>query len=365
MESISKFVECLVPISQCNLKCSYCYVMQENRRNSKTPPFCCSPEEIGYAFHRERWGGTLLVNLCAFGETLASPIMPQIIYNILKQGHFINVTNNGTMNNQFDEIIKFPKDMLSRLCFAFSFHYVELKRTHNLQNFINNVKKVKAAGCSILIQLNLADEYIPYLEDIKKICVDNFGAYPQVALTRKEGNEFSIFTSHTDEEYMALGQSFHSPLFEFTCKNFRIKRKEFCYAGDWSYKLDLATGDLRSCYFSRPYYNIYKKPDEKIKALTVGSNCHKAYCVNSSHFMSLGVIPSVPCPSYIDLRERADAKWYTDEMKAFLSTRLYDTNKEYGACKKIYSNFRFANYFIICRIMQAAKKIVKKIESLR
>ena len=112
MTGISRFVECLIPISQCNLKCSYCYVIQENRRNIPTDPFRCTPEEIGYALRKERWGGIMLVNLCAFGETLLSPLMPDIIYNILDQGHFVNVTNNGTMSARFDEIIKFPPDML-------------------------------------------------------------------------------------------------------------------------------------------------------------------------------------------------------------------------------------------------------------
>ena len=37
-------------------------------------------------------------------------------------------------------------------------------------------------------------------------------------------------------------------LFDFTVKNFNEKRKEFCYAGDWSGVLNLETGLLRKCY---------------------------------------------------------------------------------------------------------------------
>lgn len=360
METIKRFVECLVPVSQCNLKCSYCYVIQENRRNSTTSPFACSPEEIGYAFRKERWGGTMLVNLCGFGETLLLPAMTNIIYHILQQGHFINVTTNGTISKRFDEIIQFPKELLSRLCFAFSLHYTELIRTHNLENFIDNVNKVKAAGCSILVQLNLSDEYIENIDEIKRICVENFGAYPQAALTRRENDDMSIFTNYTNDEYLAFGKSFDSPLFDFTYKNFKVKRKEFCYAGAWSYTLDLATGDLSSCYFSRPFYNIYANPNSKIKSLPVGCNCHNPYCVNSSHFMSLGIIPSIPCPTYVDLRDRADAQWYTTEMKNFLNTHLYDSNRQFNLCKKIGANIYFFSYYAFYRLLGAAKRMIKK-----
>jgi len=359
MEKIKRFVECLVPISQCNLKCSYCYVIQENRRNTKANLFHCSPEEIGHAFRKERWGGTMLVNLCGFGETLIPPEMPQIIYHILKQGHFVNVTNNGTMSKRFEEIVQFPREMLKRLCFAFSFHYIELKRTNNLQVFIDNVKKVKEAGCSILIQLNLSDEYIECLDEIKKVCMDNFGALPQLALTRREGNQMSIFTVYTDEEYMNYGKSFNSPLFDFTCKNFKVKRKEFCYAGDWSFKLDLATGDLKSCYFAQPFYNIYKNMDEKIKSLTVGANCKNPYCINSSHFMSLGIIPNIPSPTYVELRNRENAGWYTEEMQQFLNTKLYESNDEYGIFKKNMVNIRFKMYRFTSKINGAKNRFMR------
>ncbi len=307
----------------------------------------------------------MLVSLCGFGETLIPADMPDIIYNILKQGHFVNVTNNGTMSSRFNEIIKFPPAMLKRLCFSFSLHYIELKRTNNLQTFIDNVKMVKAAGCSILVQLNLADEYISCMDEIKEMCLENFGAYPQVALTRKEEGGFSIYSNYTNDEYIAYGKTFRSPLFDFTCKNFNVKRSEFCYAGDWSFVLDLGTGDLKSCYFSKAFYNIYDKPNEKIKALAVGSNCHNSYCVNSSHFMALGVIPSISCPSYADLRNREEADWYTKEMNNFLNTRLYEGNKQYSLFKKLGVNIYFKAYYTTLRIGRVLKKGVHKVVRLK
>ena len=60
-----------------------------------------------------------------------------------------------------------PTEFLERLQVAFSFHFLELKRLNKMNIFFENVNKVKSAGCSILVQLNLCDEYIPYIDEIK------------------------------------------------------------------------------------------------------------------------------------------------------------------------------------------------------
>lgn len=52
--------------------------------------------------------------------------------------------------------------------------------------------------------------------------------------------------------------------------------------------------------------------------------------------MSLGVIPSIKTPSYADLRNRAEAKWYSDEMIEFLNRRLYKDNRKYSFFKKLF-----------------------------
>ncbi len=186
MNTIKKFFECTVPVSSCNLRCSYCYVMQENRRDIKTDDFILPPEEIGRAFAKTRTGGISLFNLCGFGETLIPEQMPEIIYYLLKEGHFVNVTNNGTMTERIKEMMGFPREYLSRLCFSFSFHYLELIKRDKLQTFIENVKLTRSHGCSAVIQLNMADEYMERIEEIKELCRLEFGAYPQIALTRKE-----------------------------------------------------------------------------------------------------------------------------------------------------------------------------------
>ena len=187
---MKRFFECLIPITVCNLRCSYCYIIQENRRTMKQAEFEYTPEQIGDALSLERLGGISYISLCGSGETLMQKKMPNLIYNILKQGHFVNVTTNGTITKRHDEIIKtISSNFLKRLHFAFSFHYLELLRTDNMDKFFENVKKVKSAGCSFLIQINLCDEYMPYWDEIKKIVIKNTGACPQVVLTRDESKK--------------------------------------------------------------------------------------------------------------------------------------------------------------------------------
>ena len=191
------------------------------------------------------------------------------------------------------------------------------------------------------MQINLCDDYIPYINEIKESCVKNVGAYPQVALTRDETvRPMKIFTNLTNEEYYSYGQKFKSPLFDFTYKNFNVKRTEFCYAGDWSGVLNLQTGWLSKCYANPEGQNIFEDLEKPINFSAVGNNCQNLYCVNSSHFMSLGVIPAIETPTYAQLRNRKEAGWYTNEMNSFLDSKLSESNKKYNLLKKYKINHK-------------------------
>lgn len=223
--------------------------------------------------------------------------------------------------------------------FAFSFHYLELIKTNNLQKFFLNIKKVREAGCSILVQINLCDEYMPHLDEIKRLCIENIGALPQVAATRDElSSEIKILTKHTDKEYYEIGKKFDSKLFDFTMKNFMKKRCEFCYAGEWAFALNLATGELKQCYFQDVLQNIYENIDKPLKCRAVGNRCKNTFCTNASHFMSLGIIPEIKTPTYAELRNREEGQWYNGKMYNFLSGKLYNSNEEYSPIRKIMTN---------------------------
>lgn len=55
---VKRFFECLIPVTVCNLKCSYCYVIQRDYRNMKLAELKYTPEHIGKCLTKERLGGS-------------------------------------------------------------------------------------------------------------------------------------------------------------------------------------------------------------------------------------------------------------------------------------------------------------------
>lgn len=361
---MKRFFECLVPNTTCNLKCSYCYLIQQGKRTNKKASFRYSPETIGNALRQSRVGGVCLVSMTASGETLLPPEMPDIVYNVLKEGHYVNITTNGTLKPQIMDLLDRTDGYHSHLHMSFSLHYTELLRNNLLDVFFENVKLVRQSGCSILVQINLVDEYIPYWDEIKKVCSEKVGAPPQVALTRKEcGNTYSIMTNLSREEYIQIGNQMNSPLFDFTVKNFMVKRSEYCYAGYWSAKLFLDTGIMQGCYGQGVRQNIFEDTSKPIKFEPIGKHCVCAYCINSSHFISQGIIPKLlPCLSYGELRNRPSADWYSLEMKNFLYSQFEETNPLLSVMQKI--NIELAKQYHKMPGTQFPKSIVKILKKL-
>lgn len=366
MDKIKRFFECLIPVTACNLKCSYCYIIQRDNRNMKMPELKYSPEIIGKGLSKERLGGICYFSICGAGETLVPHETIEVAYELLKQGHYVNITTNGTLSKRFDEILEFPKEYLSRIHFAFSLHYLELLRINKLYVFFENVNKMKEAGCSVLVQINLCDEYIPYWDEIKRICVKRVGAVPQVAATRKENDltkNIELLTKKTDREYEQIGKQYKSPLFDFTMKNFGVKQKNFCYAGDWSGTLNLGTGVLTRCYGSMIKQDIFKDVSKPIRFQAIGCHCKSLFCMNSSHFLSLGVIPELDTPTYASLRNREEAQWYSEELKAFLSGKLGDNNCDYSMLQKFKSellNIEETILHVYALMRHNIKRIIKR-----
>lgn len=345
MDKIKRFFECLLPVTVCNLECPYCYIIQENRRKMEMAHLRYSPEHIAKALSVKRVGGVSLISICGAGETLMQNELIDIVELLLKEGHYVNITTNGTLTKKFDLLINRCNKNINHLHISFSLHYLELKKHNLLDSFFDNVIKMKSAGASILVQINLYDDYIPYIDEIKELCMEKVGAFPQVALTRDENTKpMKILTSLTSEQYYKYGSMFKSNLFDFTYKNFNVKRKEFCYAGDWSGVLNLETGWLSKCYENKEGQNIFENIDEPINFEAVGRNCKNSYCVNSSHFMSLGIIPSIDTPTYAELRNRECADWYSESMKYFLNSKLENNNKKYGNIRKIKIAWKNSKY---------------------
>ncbi len=342
MAQIKRFLECLLPVTLCNMECPYCYIIQEHRRDMQLAEMPYSPEQIAQALRPERLGGICYISICGAGETMLQKEIVPITQKLLEQGHYVNITTNGSVSRRFDELIAACGENIRHLHLAFSMHYTELLKHGWVELFFDNILKMRHAGASVLLQLNLCDEYVPYIEEIQAISMEKLGAYPQVALTRNEKTQpFGILTQGSEEDYYANAKKFDSPLFDFTARNFRVKRKEFCYAGDWSGVLNLQTGILNKCYAEYDGVNIFEDVNAPIPFAAVGTHCHHCYCVNSSHFMSLGVIPSIQTPTYAALRNRAEAKWYTPEMEAFLSGKLENGNSIFfSRCRYLKSRMK-------------------------
>lgn len=328
---IKSFIEVLIPVTQCNIKCHYCYVIQrENRTNHKAD--LPSSEIIRKALSKERLNGLSYISLCGAGETMLVQQLPEITTELLREGHFVNITTNGTISKAFDkfeELSGVNPELMDHLNFSFSLHHLELIRTKSYDKFWANIERCKKMGCSFVVQINLCDEYEPFLDEIKEACIKHVGAAPQVAATRDEKdvtNDIVLYTKHSKEDYVKSGAIMESPLFDYTMKNFMVKRKEFCYAGRLSYVLNLSTGIMKPCYCSFNYQNIYEDLEKPIKLYPVGKHCQSPFCMNSSHFMSFGVIPDFrDNPSYADLRNRKcidGTEWYQPAFKEMASQKL-------------------------------------------
>lgn len=126
-----------------------------------------SPEQIAKAMKKERWGGVCYFSICGSGETTAQVGIEFIIRAILENGHYVNITTNGTLTKRIQDILNANKEYTPYLHFSFSFHYLELKRLNLMECFFKNIDLVRKSGASFLVQINLCDEYIPYLEDKK------------------------------------------------------------------------------------------------------------------------------------------------------------------------------------------------------
>ena len=68
---IKRFVECLLPVTACNLKCSYCYVIQRNNRKMQQAVLKYTPKQIDFAMSKNRWGGVMRTS--RFAEPAKQP----------------------------------------------------------------------------------------------------------------------------------------------------------------------------------------------------------------------------------------------------------------------------------------------------
>ena len=345
MDKIKRLIEILVPVQACNFRCHYCYITHRSLFVKELPKFDYSPEHVAKAFSKERLGGVCVFNFCGEGETLLPPEVPSYMKVILQEGHYITLVTNASASKRFDEISDFGYDLCERLFFKFSFHYLELKKKNLMDKFFENIDKMKKAGCSYTIEITPSDELIPYIDEIKELCMKRMGTLAHITVARDERvEEVKIQTNLTKEEYINTWSTFSSKLFDFKMKIFGQKRKEFCYAGDWSFIVNLGTGEMSQCYCSFFKSNIFENINKSIPFRTIGNRCSLPHCWNGHSFLNYGNIPELKLKTTCaELRNRIQldgTEWLTPKFKYLFTHKLEESNEEYSELKKFKANLK-------------------------
>lgn len=344
MAKIKRLINFGLPVTACNMRCSYCYVSQMGWNDGELGTLDYSPEHIQRCLTKERLGGVCHISMCGSGETLLPPYTVDLVKRMLENGHFVSVVTNGTITKRIKELCDFPEEHKERLFFKFSLHYLELKRLKMLDVFFENVRYVKEHGCAYTLELAASDDYIPYIDEIKKICKENVGAYCHVVELRKQNDSeaYSRLTEQTLAEHQKIWGTFDSELFDFQQEHWDVKRCEFCYAGDWITQLDARTGWLVPCFIGgSTIQNIFENPDEPIRFVGIGGNCPWPHCYSAYVLLTSGAVPALEIPTYADLRNRfcdEGTGWLTPAVKEFFSSKFIEANDEYSDDKKIFIN---------------------------
>jgi pyruvate-formate lyase-activating enzyme len=323
---IAHYIDVGVPIDSCNFRCHYCYITHNRLFSNKLPKFKHTPTQMAQAFSPKRFGGICVINLCAGGETLLAPEMPEIVRALLEEGHIIMVVTNGSISKAFDEFVRLPQELRNRLFIKFSFQYLELLRLKLLDRFFDNLQKMKNNGVSFTLEITPNDELIPHIEDIKKISIEKAGAIPHVTVARDERNaDLPILTKLSREEYKKVWSQFDSLLFEFKESVFNVKQTDFCYGGQATYSAGLDSGILKQCYFEKTLMNLYDNVNKPVKEEPVGCNCRAPHCWNAHYWMGFGAIPSKNgIPLYAEMRDRVCAdgsRWLVGDVSKAFGTR--------------------------------------------
>lgn len=342
MDEMKRFIECYVPITACNMRCKYCYVTQNEWWNAKKPDFSFATK-IKEAFTVERLGGKCMINLCATGETLIEPEVVGIVRDFLENGHYVMLVTNGTLTKRFEKCCQFPEELRKHLFFKISFHYLELKRINMLDTFFKNIEMIHKAGISFTVELTPDDSYIPYIEEIKEVCQERLGALCHVTVCRDETKKgFPLMTSLSRQEFVDTWKSFDSDLFKYKESIFEEKRTEFCYAGQWSLVVNLATGNYQQCYRGKKLGNIYNL-NKSINFLPIGHHCRSGHCFNGHAFLGFGLIPGLDTVDFADMRNRTNSsgkQWLSKEMEHFMRSKLSGQNKQLNEAEKRKADFK-------------------------
>ena len=333
METVKKLIMLQIPTSICNFRCHYCYLSQRKKSfQGKQADLKYSPEYVAKALSPERMGGICFINACAEGETLLTKDIDKYFKALVEEGHYLEIVSNMTATPMIEKILSWNRELLSRVEFKCSFHFLELKQRNMLELFARNVNRVWEAGASANVEMVPSDELIPYINEIKQFSLKNFGALPQLTIARDDRTKGIVkLTELSDEEYQKTWESFNSNFWEFKKTIFGVKQTGFCYAGLWMISVSLASGNATACYY-KPIGNIFENLETPLPDKPIGK-CPIAHCFNGHAFMTFGLIPNCTNVRYGDIRNRIKSdgtEWLQPELKEFFNSRLTDNNEAWS-----------------------------------
>lgn len=328
---LAHFINCYVPTERCNFRCEYCYITLKKKFGGKICHLEYPIEYMRKALSKDRLGGMCLFNLCAGGETLISSDIIPFIKMLLEEGHNVAIVTNGSITENIDKILSFDKELFTWLYFKFSFHYEELKRLNLMDRYFENIRKVRENHISFSVDIVPYDELIPHIDDIKKLFMENLGALPHITVGRDSTtDELRMLTKLSKEEFYETWKVFDSKKFEYKVAEFSHPHKEFCFAGDKSFSLQIVSGNLRKCDGApnpkaMDFYNIYENIEEEIPFCAIGNGCPLAHCFNCHALLTLGTIPELSTPSYTEMLDRIDIHgqhWLQPQLRELYSKRI-------------------------------------------
>ena len=324
MNKIKRFIECHIPITRCNLRCHYCYITNEHKNDDIMPVFTHSAEKITNSLSRKRMGGMCMMNICGAGETLLPKEIVSIVYSFLNEGHYVTIVTNGTITERINEICGFPQKFLKRLFIKMSFHYLELMRLNLIEIFFKNIYTIKKNGVSFVVEITPCDEFIPYIDEIKRISLEKLGALPHITIPRDDHKKgIPILSKHTNTEFYNIWKVFDSKMLDFKMPIYGEKRNEFCNAGSSTFCVNLSTGNANQCYWGDYIGNIFSS--DKLSYKSVGKACKLPHCYNAHSFLLWGNIKNFTKITYADIRNRVCAdgsEWLTPKMKKAMSQKI-------------------------------------------
>lgn len=270
---------------------------------------------------------------------------------------------NLTVSSVLDIILGWDRELLKHLQFKCSFHYIQLKEKGLLNLFVSNVRKVWAAGASATIEITPHDELIPYIDEVMLFSKKNFGALPHITIARNDAVKGKDYlTKLPIAEYDKIWSKFDSEFWQFKKKIFMVRRKEFCYAGEWLLQVNLATGVARQCYKTNYTQNIFENIDKQIYFMPIG-HCKESHCYNGHMLLTLGCIPDFTKVGYGDIRDKTKkdgSTWLTPEMKNFLNKKLWEHNNyRYSKLERCYIILK-NRYYLLKRIMHKLSNMIIK-----